>query len=428
MTYSRGWNAASPKAGGVTNDSSSFAGTAGTYSPPAGEDRSEDALSEWLSIEQLATGSEQIGGMLIRSAPVRALLHEVEKPGARKHPILIMGESGTGKEMLARAIHMTSFRGRGPFVAFDCADACESTLGPRLFGCEEEEASDTFDGSAGSLGAADGGVLFIDEIARLPLKLHAGLLRVIESDEFSPIGSKRVYRTDVRVIAATTDHLQAVVRSGHFSDELYRRLSAVALRIPPLRDRRNAIGAFCAHFIAQHNRLLERNVRFLSRRALRELTSHDWPGNVREFSHAIGNAVARTSGDRIDLAQLPDHVTKRLRAGSATVHCDNESVVVSEPPGAPVPELGDVGFEPIPVTATAGLARKESNPRPPTLDEVIKHTLVRSLRQTEGNRRRTANLLGISRSTLYRMLARYGIDPVGRLEHKRGPDTSVRPS
>lgn len=387
--------------------------------PPAEEAMSQDASSEWLTIEQLATGSEQIGGMLVRSAQIRAILHGVEKLGARRPPILIMGEPGVGKKMLARALHATSFQSRGAFVRFSCEEGCESRAALKLFGREADEAGGASDESMGCLRAADGGVLLIDEIARLPLGLQAKLLRVIETDEFSPIDSRRVYHADVRIVAATTHHLPQAVNAGHFSGDLYRRLSAVMLKIPPLRDQHNAIGAFCAYFITQYDRLLDRNVRYLSRRALRALTSYDWPGNVRELSHAIRDAVMQTRGDRIDLAQLPEYVTERppaqVRPGAR-----------STPPPEPVTETGPA---PARVTPSQASARGESDSaETPTLDEVIKHTLVRSLRQTAGNRRRTANLLGISRSTLYRMLARYGIDTVGRVERKRGAPTSARPS
>jgi DNA-binding NtrC family response regulator len=177
-----------------------------------------------------------------------------------------------------------------------------------------------------------------------------------------------------------------MVRAGEFRDDLYYRLDAATIFVPPLRERCEAIPAFVAHFIEHYNRLFDKDVKFFARLALDALVAYPWPGNVRELAHALESAVILTENDRIAIADLPDHV---LHAEAAVVGASNHF--------------------PLPATAPASAPVQRDEPWPFLLDEVIKKTLLRSLEETEGNRRRAANLLGVSRSTLYRMLSRYGL-------------------
>ncbi|MGH7907789.1 MAG: sigma 54-interacting transcriptional regulator, partial [Candidatus Binataceae bacterium] len=224
------------------------------------------------------------------------------------------------------------------------------------------------------------------------------LLRAVETHEVQPVGSSRSYHVDIRLVAATNRDLREMVRTGHFRDDLYYRLNAAAIVIPPLRERPDDIEALSAHFVAHYNRLFGKYVRFVSRRALGALFAHRWPGNVRELGHAIESAVMLTDGDRLDRHVVPEHIFEHASAPRHTL-------TITESPGSE------------PISAADSVAASEFSPAqlPFSLDEVIKLTLVRSLQETEGNRRRAANLLGISRSTLYRMMARYGLG----LEHPR---------
>jgi transcriptional regulator with GAF, ATPase, and Fis domain len=340
--------------------------------------------SEWLDIESLALDAEEIGGMVVQSVEMRKVLKTIARLGPYKASVLIYGESGTGKELVARALHTLGPGPKGPFITFNCSNLVESLAEAQLFGHVRGAFTDARENSLGYFRSASGGSLFLDEIGELPLHLQPKLLRAVEMHEVQPIGSAQSYKVDLRLIAATNRDLRTMVKAGQFRDDLYYRLSATAIIIPPLRQRRDGISALIVYLVRHYNRLFGKSIRFISRQALSVLTTYEWPGNVREFSHAIQSAVMLTDNELLEMASLPDHVAH---------------AVVTDLPAGAAPSLDAV---PVYTPATPPQS-------PLLLDEVIKKTLMRSLEETEGNRRRAADLLGVSRSTLYRMLARYGL-------------------
>ena len=360
-----------------------------------------DHEDEWISLDQPRAAYEEVGGMVVRSAGMRQVLKMVQRLGPYKASVLIHGDSGTGKELVARALHTLGPVPKGPFVTFNCSNLVESLAESQLFGHVRGAFTDAREDSLGYFRSANGGTLFLDEIGELPLRLQPKLLRAVETHEVQPVGSANSYKVDIRLIAATNRDLRAMVKAGEFRDDLYYRLSATAILVPPLRERREAIEALAIHFTEHYNRLFGKQIRLLSRRAVAALAAYDWPGNVREFAHAMQSAVMLTDGDRIDVQVLPDHVTRGSPPTAADSYQPAIGASLQTVPNLPaVHSAGPpLPIEPVNCEAAAPLL----------LDEVIKHTLVRSLEESEGNRRRAADLLGISRSTLYRMLARYGL-------------------
>jgi len=363
-------------------------------------DRLAAEHGEWIDIESLNLDSENVGGMVVRSAAMRKVLRTIARLGPYKATVLVHGESGTGKELVARALHTLGPVPKGPFVTFNCSNLLETLAESQLFGHVRGAFTDAREDSLGYFRSANGGTLFLDEIGELPLRLQPKLLRAVETHEVQPVGSAQSYKVDIRLIAATNRDLRAMVKAGQFRDDLYYRLSAAAIAMPPLRERRDALEALAAHFIEHYNRLFGKQVRLISRRALLALKAYEWPGNVREFAHAIQSAVMLTDGEAADIGSLPEHVVRGAFEFALNA--------IEAEPGAPP-------AEPLETIAAASEVQRERQ-WPLLLDEVIKKTLVRSLEETEGNRRRAADLLGISRSTLYRMLARYGLEEAtGRL-------------
>src|SRR5229473_7619245 len=252
------------------------------------------AACEWLSQEHLALGSERVGGMVVRSAQVRKVLKTISRISPFKATVLINGESGTGKELVARALHMRGPTPGGPFVTFNCSNLVESLAESQLFGHVRGAFTDARDESLGYFRSANGGTLFLDEIGELPLRLQPKLLRAVENHEVQPVGSSQSYKVDIRLVAATNRDLKSMVAAGQFRDDLYYRLNAAAILVPPLRERPEAIPAFVAHFIEHFNRLFGKDVKQVSRAALDALCGNQWPGNVRELGHAIESAVLKT--------------------------------------------------------------------------------------------------------------------------------------
>ena len=374
---------------------------------------------EWIALHQNTPLTDEIGGMVIRSASMRRVLKTVQRLGPYKASVLIHGESGTGKELVARALHTLGPVPKGPFVTFNCSNLVESLAESQLFGHVRGAFTDAREDSLGYFRSANGGTLFLDEIGELPLRLQPKLLRAVETHEVQPVGSAINYKVDIRLIAATNRDLRAMVKAGEFRDDLYYRLSATAILVPPLRERRDAIEALALHFTEHYNRLFGKQIRFISRRTIAALERYDWPGNVREFAHAMQSAVMLTDGDRIDVEVLPDHVA-----------CASSPPAVESATDAILPTALNLSRVVPGESTSLTKAVTGEAAAPLLLDEVIKRALMRSLEETEGNRRRAADLLGISRSTLYRMLARYGLAESSRyrLNPSDSGTTISRPS
>jgi two-component system, NtrC family, response regulator AtoC len=350
---------------------------------------SADAAREWLSLEHLALGSERVGGMVVKSAPMRKVLKAISRFSPHKATVLIQGESGTGKELVARALH-TQGSATCPFVTFNCSNLVESLAESQLFGHVLGAFTDASENSLGYFRSANGGTLFLDEVGELPMQLQPKLLRAVETHEIQPVGSPRFHSVDIRIVAATNRDLRAMVKAGQFRDDLYYRINAATILVPPLRERREAIPAFISHFIEHFNYLFGKEVKFVSRAAMDAICANQWLGNVRELSHAIEIAVLMTDGDRIDVGDLPFHRENTAR----------EAIIdAMSPDGAP--DLVDGGIN------------SNGEDSPYSLDvaihEASKLALIRALQATQGNCRQTAELLGVSRFTVYRMLKGFGL-------------------
>ena len=372
-----------------SNDNQSIPETDPTIATAVNGNGSNDAVP----LANLLHGSDRIGGMVVRSAQVRKVLKSVSQLSPYRATVLISGESGTGKELIARALHTLGPAPGAPFVTLNCSNLVESLAESQLFGHVRGAFTDAREESQGYFRSANGGTLFLDEIGELPLKLQPKLLRSVEAHEVQPVGSSNCHKVDLRLVAATNRDLRAMVKAGTFRDDLYYRLSASAIFIPPLRERREAIPAFVGHFIELYNRQFGKNVVELSRGALEILCAYQWPGNVRELSNAIESAVIVSESGKIKASDIPEQIVSGTgadmlyRGEESSSYGQLATQIARRPPAA---EFGgdSPGF---------------------LLDDVIKKTLIRSLEETEGNRRRAADLLGVSRSTLYRMLTRYGI-------------------
>jgi DNA-binding NtrC family response regulator len=360
-------------------------------------------LDEWVPIQSLFEQSESIGDMVVVSEEMRKVFKTITKFGPYRQTVLIEGETGTGKDLIARALHKFSGSPDGPFVTFNCSNLVASLAEAQLFGHVKGAYTDAREDALGYFRSANGGTLFLDEIGELPLNLQPKLLRAVENREVQPVGSSHVYKVELRLIAATNRDLRAMMKKGQFREDLYYRLNSAAISIPPLRQRTEAIPSFIWHFVERYNKLFGKSVQFVAADALAAMCAYPWPGNIRELAHVIETAVLMTDLDRLTVADLPAQV----------LHTSSDP---EAPMPAPAP-FGDPAVAKLLAASSEPLSEQNwtlPDKSPLLLDDIIKKTLLRSLQQSVGNRRRAANLLGVSRSTLYRMLARYDLDDVGR--------------
>jgi DNA-binding NtrC family response regulator len=360
-------------------------------------------LGEWVPIQSLSEQSESIGEMVVVSEELRKVFKTITKFGPYRQTVLVEGESGTGKDLIARALHKFSGSPNGPFITFNCSNLVASLAEAQLFGHVKGAYTDAREDALGYFRSANGGTLFLDEIGELPLNLQPKLLRAVENREVQPVGSSHVFKVDIRLVAATNRDLRAMMKKGEFREDLYYRLNSAAISIPPLRKRAEAIPSFIWHFVERYNKLFGKNVKFVAHDALAAMCKYPWPGNIRELAHVVETAVLMTDLDRLTAADLPAQVL-------------NTSSDPEAPMPAPAP-FGDPAAAKLLAASSEPLSEQNwtlPDKSPLLLDDVIKKTLLRSLQQSGGNRRRAADLLGVSRSTLYRMLARYELDDTGR--------------
>jgi transcriptional regulator with GAF, ATPase, and Fis domain len=233
--------------------------------------------------------------------------------------VLIQGETGTGKELIARAIHNASQRRERPLIKVDCASLPSQLIESELFGHEKGAFTHALEKRIGRFELADGATLFLDEIGELPLELQAKLLRVLQDGEFERLGSSKTINTNVRVIAATNRDLEADARNKKFRMDLLYRLNVFTISLPPLRERKEDIGALVEHMIHKLSRKLGKGIQSIPSDALGQLREHPWPGNVRELENVIERAVIHTQGSRLQL----DIVEQKIPSDFKIPHSDS---------------------------------------------------------------------------------------------------------
>ncbi len=318
--------------------------------------------------------------------------------------VLIGGESGTGKELVARAIHETSHRNDRPFVAVNCAAIPAQLMESELFGHVRGAFTGAVRDRPGRFEAADGGTLFLDEVGDLPLELQGKLLRAIQQRAFERVGENRTRTVDVRVIAATNKDLGRAVAEGRFRDDLYYRLRVIPLMVPPLRRRREDIPLLLQHFLGRIGQRHGRALR-LSPGAIRVLMAYDWPGNVRELENVLEYAITVCEGQTIHVGDLPPE----LRPGSEgeetvlpVATAQDRVDALMEPAGA-VPDAPGPFAAAAPATATPPFAHL------PPAAAAEARAVLEALEETRFRRAEAAELLGISRTTLWRKMREYGL-------------------
>jgi DNA-binding NtrC family response regulator len=274
---------------------------------------------------------------IVGSSPELQLVQEVIRRAApTKATVLVLGETGTGRELVAQAVHETSPRRDRPFVRVSCAAVSETLLESELFGHEKGAFADATHRREGRFEAADGGTLFLHEVAHLSPALQVKLLRVLQQAEFERVGGRETLRADVRVIAASTRDLAEEVRAGRFRDDLYYRLNVVAVQLPPLRERKGDIPALVEYFLHLASRDQGKDVRTVSPGALSALFAYDWPGNVRELAATVERAVEACNGTEIGADELPpvlhgaraeDRTTSALIPGATLFEIEREAIL-----------------------------------------------------------------------------------------------------
>ena len=315
--------------------------------------------------EKLESSADRFGGLIGSSLPMREVFAILERVSPTDITVLLQGETGTGKELAARAIHGSSRRAGGPFVVFDCGAVAPNLIESELFGHEKGAFTDAVKARQGAFELADGGTLFLDEIGELALTLQPKLLRALDQREVRRVGAEQTVRVDVRVVAATNRDLEQEVKAGKFREDLFYRLSAVSVLLPPLRKWGEDIDRIAGHLLEGIAGETGRKLEGLAAEAAGVLASQPWPGNVRELRNVLVRAAALSTGSRIEVRDLFLAPKKK----SETLE---------------------------------GLSGK-------TLEEIEKAAIHATLRAVDNNKTEAAKVLGIAYSTLYEKMKKYGM-------------------
>jgi len=310
------------------------------------------------------------GDFIFDSPEMKTLLDDLLKVAAFDYAILITGESGVGKEVIAKTIHLNSSRKSGPFIPVCIPVIPANLLESELFGYEGGTFTGSFrEGKMGLLEVAQGGTLFLDEVGDIPAEIQVKILRAIETNEIRKVGSTKTIRLDVRIIAATNRPLDQMMRKGSFCEDLYYRLNVVPIHVKPLRERQEDIVPLCDHFLQQINGKYHLH-KAISEEALEIMKQYRWPGNVRELKHVVERLSVLSNGDLI----IPEDV-KKVFTGAAVETVDDQSIVARPP-----------------------ISEFEAFERTKILD---------ALKQTNCNKKKAAEIMGMTRTKFYRRLAKY---------------------
>ncbi len=341
----------------------------------------------------VATSSAIVGV----SAAMRDVLHRISRVAPSDLTVLVMGESGTGKELIAREIHAASRRRQRPFVAINCAAVADGLIESELFGHEKGAFTGAASRRIGRFEQANGGTLFLDEIGDMSPSMQARVLRVLQEGVLERVGGNEPIHVDVRTIAATHRDLRAMMRRGEFREDLYYRLAVVSIRVPPLRERREDIATLVDHFIARHAARLGRSAIRVHESAHTALCRHDWPGNVRQLSHCLEQAILLSDGAEVALQDIE-------------IHADGVENDAKKATDELLVELARESLKREPGRALEALVRR--------VEDLI---VAESLTMCGNNLSRAAWLLGVSRPTLRERIRRIGFEDAGDSVAIQGP-------
>jgi DNA-binding NtrC family response regulator len=300
--------------------------------------------------------------MVGHSPVMLEVFHHIRRVAPHFRTVLLTGETGVGKELAAQALRRLSPVSSGSFVTCNCSAVVETLAESELFGHVKGAFTGAVQDRIGVFEAANGGTILLDEVGELSLPLQAKLLRVLQNQEVQRVGSPAVRRVDVRVIAATHKDLRRMVKDGRFREDLFYRLSMVQIKLPSLAQRKEDLPLLERHFLKRFAEQYGKPVRGITRRAQALLARHSWPGNVRELENVLGSASMMTEGEIIDVGDLPEYIRERQ-----AIEAQDEQTF-------------------------------------PTLEQVERTHTLRTLESVGGNKVRAAELLGVSRAKLYRIL------------------------
>ena len=326
-----------------------------------------------LQIEnsRLKEGTESRYRIIGESVPMKALRHELALMAGTNGRVLIYGESGTGKELVAHALHAMSPRAAELFVEVNCAAIPEELIESELFGHIKGSFTRAHETKIGKFQKADGGTIFLDEVGDMSLRTQAKVLRALEEQRFEPVGAGASVQVDVRVVAATNKNLDEEIERGNFREDLFYRLNVIPFHVPPMRDRREDIPLLADYFLREFTTAYGRKPKELTPEAYRILQEYHWPGNVRELRNMIERIVILNPQVRVDARHIPLNVTRR-------------------PAERPIDRFGSLAE---------------------VREAVEREYILKKLEETSGNVTRTAELLGLERSNLYRKMKTLGIGP-----------------
>jgi DNA-binding NtrC family response regulator len=353
--------------------------------------------------------------LVLRAEPMQRVVALGRRAAASNIPVLIEGESGVGKELVARAIQGESERRGKPFVVVNCGAIPETLVESLLFGHEKGAFTGAVDKRIGKFQEADGGTLFLDEIGELPLEAQVKLLRALDDGEIDPVGAKRPIRVNFRLISATNRDMLKLVKAGRFREDLYYRLNVFPIWVPPLRERLDDVPALARHFLARFAAEEGRPVKRISDEALDLLCRYAWPGNVRQLENAMFRAVVLSDGEELTVSELPEM--------AANVDgLNGEPAVAPAPPPARQPAvpaypapvmLGAERTVPHTIAIGGGLGIPAITEQGEIRSlEAIEADMIRlALGRYRWHMTEVARRLGIGRSTLYRKMREFGLEP-----------------
>ncbi len=317
--------------------------------------------------------SYNFSNIIAKSKEMQSVFDLIKKVADYKTTVLITGESGTGKELIARAIHFNGSRHNNALVSINCGGIPETLLESELFGYKKGAFTDAWRDKTGRFEEAHNGTIFLDEIGELPLSLQVKLLRVLQEEEITPLGSTGIKKVDVRVIAATAKDLAEEIKKGQFREDLYYRINVVNIFLPPLRERVEDIPLLTENFVSLFNTKLNKNITGISSKVMEQFMTYPWPGNVRELENVIERAILLASGNTLEISDLPP---------------------ILKPDLSPTSALTPEGISSI----------KEAS-------RIVEKSLIeRALSKTGGNRTKAAKILEISRPILISKIKEYQLD------------------